>query len=286
MSDSTPRLGKLPFWLADAMLIATAAALVAYGSRPLGVWEMAAITVCVALGAWLAVTPFLREYDASVHLAHTDRLRETAVKLEQLDALAERIGAATSQWQTVQDTATRTAETSRQIVERLSREAETFATAVTRSSDAERQRSKLEIDKLRRAETDWLQAVGRVMDHIFALHVAAVRSNQPAVTEQIDRFHGACREALRRVGFNPVVAAPDEPFDPRKHQVAEGERPPEGARIDETVAPGFLYQGQLVRPIIVRCLAPGAERAASSEVAPARAAAGAGDAAGSEVGAS
>ena len=58
MSESNsqpPRLNKLPFWLADAVLIGAAATLVAVGGRPLRAWEMVAVAACAALGGWLAV---------------------------------------------------------------------------------------------------------------------------------------------------------------------------------------------------------------------------------------
>lgn len=253
----TPQLSRMPFWFADATLLLTAGLLVMSAGRALGLWEMLAVVGCVALGAWLAVLPVLKEYDVAVRLAETDHLASTMAKLKDLDVLAERIAAATGQWQAVQDRATQTAELSRGMVDRLTREAESLASVVSRTSDGEKQTLKLEVDKLRRAEGDWLQSVGRVMDHVFALHVAALKSGQPGVMDQIERFHAACREALRRVGFVPVVASPDEVFDPRKHQVAEGQRPPEGAKIDETVAPGYLFQGQMLRPIIVKVMQPG-----------------------------
>jgi len=254
----TPQLSRLPFWFADAMLLLTAGLLVMSSGRALGLWEMLAIVGCVALGGWLAVLPVLKEYDVAVKWAETDQLATTVAKLKDVDLLADRIAAATGQWQGVQDRATQTAELARGIVDRLSREAEAMAAAVSRTSDGEKQTMKLEVEKLRRAEGDWLQSVGRVMDHVFALHLAALKSGQPAVVDQIERFHAACREALRRVGFVPIVAAPEELFDPRKHQVAEGPRPPEGSKIDETVAAGYLFQGQLLRPIIVKVMQPSA----------------------------
>jgi len=256
-NSNPPSLNKLPFWFADAMLLAAAATLVGVGARPLRVWEMVAVTVCVALGGWLAVLPFLKEYELSARFAETNRLAETTAKLRDLELLADRIAGATGQWQTVQESAGRTAELARGIVDRLAREAESFAGAVSRTADGDKQTLKLEVEKLRRAETEWLQAVGRVMDHIHALHVAAVKSGQPNLVAQMERFHGACREALRRVGFTALAASPDEPFDPRKHQTADGARPPEGARVDETLAPGYVYQGHLLRPIIVKLVTPG-----------------------------
>lgn len=262
MSDSKiPHLSKSPFWLTDAVLLIAAGIMVAFGSRPLRAWEMVTVTACAALGGWLAVLPYLKDYEAAVKLTETDRLAETTAKLGQLESLADRISGATGQWQAVQDRAQHTTEVAQGIVDHLTREAGALAASVSKTADTEKQTLKLEVDKLRRMEADWLQAVGRIMDHVFALHVAAVRSGQPAVKDQIDRFHAACRDALRRVGFSPVVATPDEPFDSRKHQVADGARPPDGARIDETVAPGFLFQGQLLRPVVVRVTDPAAASA-------------------------
>lgn len=263
MSDSTiPRLNKLPFLFADAMLVATAAALVAFGSRPLQLWEVVAVAACAGLGAWMAILPFLKEYEASLKGAETSQMAETMARLDQLDVVAERIATATGQWQSVQDRAGQTAELAKGIVDRLAREAESFAGAVQRTAEGDRQTLKLEVEKLRRTEGDWLQAVGRIMDHIFALHVAAVRTGQQSLVDQLDRFHGACREALRRVGFVLIVAAPDEPFDPRKHQLPEEGEVPPGAVVDETVAPGFVFQGRLLRPVIVRLAAGGSGGAA------------------------
>jgi molecular chaperone GrpE (heat shock protein) len=252
----TPRLGKLPFWLADAALLVAAGMIVRLAGRPLGILEMVAIAGCVGIGGWLAVLPYLREHEAAVRLSETERITATVGKLNQLESLADRIAQATGQWQAVQNCASQTAEMSRGIVERLTRDAESLASMAARAADSEKQNLKLETTKLRRAEGDWLQAAAHVMDHVFALHLAAVRSAQPSLRDQMDRFHAACREALRRVGFVAVVASPDEPFDSRKHQAMDGSRVASGARIHETVAPGYMFQGRLLRPVMVSIAAP------------------------------
>lgn len=258
MSNATqPRLNRLPFWLADATLLAAATVVVMVGARPLKLWETIMVVACVALAGWFGVVPALKEYEAARELAGADRLADTATKLAQLEDVADRIAGATGQWQAVQDRATHTAELARGVVDRLAKEAEQFGAVVSRTAEGDRQRLKLEAEKLRKGEGEWVQAAGRVMDHVFALHLAAVRSGQRGLVDQIERFHGACRDAFRRVGFSPIVAAPDEPFDPRKHQPAEGTPVVKDGRVDETVAPGFIFQGQLVRPVIVRLVVPG-----------------------------
>ena len=86
-NTNAPTLNKLPFWFADAMLVAAAATLVAVGARPLRVWEMVAVTVCVAFGGWLAVLPFLKEYELASRFAETNRLADTTAKLQELAGL-------------------------------------------------------------------------------------------------------------------------------------------------------------------------------------------------------
>ncbi len=265
--SNPPPIRKLPFWIADVILLAAATALVVYGPRPLTLWQMVAVAACAALGGWFSVLPVLREYEASLHFEETDRLAETAAKLGQLEDVASRIAHATAEWQGIQERAGRTTTVAQEIVDRLTRDAEAFATAVSRTSDGEKQTLKLEVEKLRKGEVEWVQSVARLMDHVFSLHVAALHSGQQGLIDQIERFHAACRDALRRVGFIPLVAAPDEPFDPRKHHAADGSRPAEGTRINETVGPGYVYQGKLVRPIAVTLLGAAGETA-SGEDAP------------------
>jgi molecular chaperone GrpE (heat shock protein) len=92
----------------------------------------------------------------------------------------------------------------------------------------------------------------RVMDHIYALHLAAERSGQPQLASQIGSFQNACRETARKVGLLPFVAGPAEKFDPKRHQTAGGIAPEAGAPIAETLAVGYTFQGRQLRPALVR----------------------------------
>ena len=56
---------------------------------------------------------------------------------------------------------------------------------------SEKEHLRVETEKLRRGERDWLQAAVRVLDHVFALHKAAVQSGQPKLVNQISNFQHA-----------------------------------------------------------------------------------------------
>ena len=122
-----------------------------------------------------------------------------------------------------------------------------------RANDSERANLRLEVEKLRRGESEWLQVTVRMLDHVYALHQGACRSGQPRLIEQVGQFQNACRDAARRVGLTPFAANEAEPFDAQRHQLLEeGAKAPADAVVGETVATGYTFQGQLIRLALVR----------------------------------
>jgi molecular chaperone GrpE (heat shock protein) len=105
-----------------------------------------------------------------------------------------------------------------------------------------------------------------MLDHVHALHQAGVRSGQPSLREQLSHFQNACREIARRVGLVPFEANGDDPFDEKVHQLIEPDgQPLEQARVAETVAAGYTFQGQLLRRSLVRVKAAAAPSAQEEE---------------------
>ena len=135
----------------------------------------------------------------------------------------------------------------------MSAEVRAFTEFMQRVNDSEKATLKLEVEKLRRAENEWLQVLVRVMDHIYALNLGAARSGQPKLIEQLAHFQNACRDVARRVGLTAFLAESDEAFDSARHQVLDGNGDtPTDAKVAETVATGYTFQGRLLRPALVR----------------------------------
>ncbi|MDW8308760.1 MAG: nucleotide exchange factor GrpE [Verrucomicrobiales bacterium] len=254
MLDRTPPpVPKWPFFLGDAVLLATAAFVYSQSRLPMGHWELAACVACIALGAGVSLLPFLLDYRAAIKALEADALGTVADKIQHLDRVAAQITQATRDWENVQLQAEKIAGEARAITDRITAEARDFTQCMERFNDAEKATLRLEAEKLRRAEADWLQVLVHVLDHVHALLAAATRANQPRVVEQLTRFQAACHDAARRVGVVPFLPAPGEQFDPQRHRSAEPDAPPpDGAVVSEVLAAGFTWQGRLVRPALVR----------------------------------
>jgi molecular chaperone GrpE (heat shock protein) len=241
-----------PFLLADLFLVGAGVFLWWQGHRPLLAWEAAGIIFCAAAGAGVFLTPFLRRSANDQTLAQAEKLADAAGKIQRLDELASQISNSTAQWQAVQDAAAKTAQTAAGLAQSMGAEAKAFAEFLQKANDVERAHLRLEVEKLRRNETEWLQILIRMLDQVHALFQAALQSGQPGLAEQIGLFQNACRDISRRTGLAVVAAQPGEPFDPKRHQLIHDQAAADNALILDTLAPGYTYQGQMVRRALVR----------------------------------
>jgi molecular chaperone GrpE (heat shock protein) len=247
------KVPKWPFLLGYALLLAAACFIIQQRPHPIGRWEILTVVACVALGAILGAMPFILDYRAIVKVIEAGALGSIAEKIQNLEKLAAQINAATNEWTNAQTQAERTSAGAKEIADHMAGEVRQFSEFMQKMSDSEKATLRLEIEKLRRGEAEWLQVLVRILDHVFVLHGAAVRSGQPKLAEQISNFQNACRDAARRIGLVPFSAEPDEPFNAERHQAVSGEeKPSANAVVAEAVGAGFTFQGRLLRPAIVR----------------------------------
>jgi molecular chaperone GrpE (heat shock protein) len=246
---------KWPFLLANAVLVIVPAAVIFKAEHPIPPLEMAVAIACVALGALAGCLPYIFDYLAAGKWLEINALGSVAEQLQDLKNYSAQITAATERWALVQENtkgnAEKTVAAAREIADRIGAEIRDFNEFQLKLNDTEKGALRLEVEKLHRAEGDWLQVVARILDHIFALHNAAQRSGNTDLAEQIGGFQTVCRDAARRVGLVLFNAAPGEKFDSQKHRTHGAETPPPDALVAETLAPGVTFQGRLVRPALV-----------------------------------
>jgi molecular chaperone GrpE (heat shock protein) len=249
------RLPIVPFLVVDALFVGLATLVFWTAHRPLLLWEAGFLAACTGLAGWSMIYPVLRRHDDSQAANQTQALVTTIAQINRLDEVADQIVSATSQWQSVQGCATRISESSKELLQSMCIEVKNFSETIQKASDAEKAHLRLEVDKLRRAEIEWLQTLTRVMDHVYALYFAAARSGQPNLAEQVGQFQEACRDAIRRIGLAPIIVPSGDKFDAQIHQLLDENAPtPENAIVENTLVTGFSYQGQLIRRVVVSLL--------------------------------
>jgi molecular chaperone GrpE (heat shock protein) len=247
---SAPRISKLPFIIGDLLLVATAAYVAIFGTF-LGQWQYVAIVAAVAFGAWLMVWPFVLEFRALTRLVESAALTDVTAKVADLDKVAESITNATAEWQRLQINASHAVAAAEHVAERMTSEARNFGEFFTKLNESEKAHLRLEVEKLRRAEGDWLGIIVRILDHVHALHQAGLRAGQRNVIDQLTHFQSACRDTVRRIGLMPIVPEPGTPFSASAHQLLDGAKPAEDALLAEVLAPGYTFQGQVIRLPVV-----------------------------------
>ena len=264
------KVPKWPFFLADALLFGFAYYFTLSAPRAIHYWEIAA--VCVAAGAVLSLLPFYLDYRAMGKALEVNALGAVTEKLQDLERVSRQISAATDRWALIQESmqadAGKTTSSAKAIADQMVVEARQFGELMQKMSDGEKNALRLEVDKLHRGETEWLQVIVRMLDHVFALQTAALRTGDPKFAEPVTNFQNACRDIAHRIGLVPFVAKPDEPFKAGRHQITGGrENPPDGSIIAETIGTGYTFQGQLLRPAIVRLREEGVSAAKPQPVA-------------------
>ena len=222
-----PKLAKWPFFLADAVLLLLACWIVAKQPHPLSAWPLFLMVASVAGAFVFAVWPYVLEYRAELAFSESRELTNAVAEIENLQAIADQIRHATGQWQTVQEHSNKAVGAAKEITDRMALEARAFAEFMQKSGDSEKGHLRLEVEKARRSEGEWLQIVVRLIDHVYALHQAAAHSGQPNVQNQIGLFQNACRDVVRRVGLLPLEAEPGEAFDETRHRLLDNEPRPE-----------------------------------------------------------
>ncbi len=264
MSDrSETRLARWPS-LSFVVCLVSAAALdyaawwiVEKSDKPINIWMAVLALAAVGGAAWVAILPFYNDAQNATKLDELDKLQSAAHQIQNLEKVATQITIATAQWQNVQEHNAKAIESAKQVSEEMSEEALRFADFMKKANDSEKATLRLEVEKLKRSETDWLHVLVRVLDHVYALQRAAQHSGQQTLIEQLAHFQNACRDAARRIGLVAFAPAAGDGFEPGQHQRADGRKDiPDEAKIFETVATGYTFQGQMLRPALVLLDAP------------------------------
>jgi uncharacterized protein YbgA (DUF1722 family) len=214
MNDATNwKVPKWIFLISDVLLLALAYFIVWKSPHPIAKWEIIACFASAALGTVVGALPFILDYRAMGKLIEVNALGAVAEKIQNLEKLAAQISSATNQWagvqETVQGNSDKTVAVTKEIADRMAEEIRLFSEFMKKMNDSEKATLRLEVEKLRRGELEWLQVLVTILDHVFALHAAAMRSGDVKFAAPITTFQNVCRDTARRLGLMPFAAEPD-----------------------------------------------------------------------------
>lgn len=255
-SESEGRLGRwptvIPFLISAVVLDVIGWYIMKTSPHPISNLTGGLVAICVVSGGILSVLPFMFDAKASLRMDELDSLAISTRQIKDVQKVVDTISTATAQWMTVQEHSERSVDAAQKISDDMTAEARRFSEFMAQSNDREKGTLKLENEKLKRGEADWLQVLVMMLDHVFALHQAALRSGKDNVAEQLTSFQAACLDAARRVGLSQFAAQSGEAFDAERHQWVQGDsEPPADGKVAMTVAAGYTMQGQQIRRAVV-----------------------------------
>jgi molecular chaperone GrpE (heat shock protein) len=258
-----PSLQKWSFVLADISLLLVCAWTIHQSMPAKDTFDRVVVISCIVawmFGTWICVKPWLEEFKAQNKHLENETLASAVEQIQRVEEVAARIQAATGSWQSAQEAAKSTATVAGEIEEKIRANMKDFMDFNERINSEEKKHMGLEIEKLRRAESEWLQVAARMLDHTFLLNQAAARSGQENLIAQLGTFQNALRDVARRMGLVPILPTVGQEFDGRAHQTETPEvEPAARSTINEVLATGFTFQGQLLRRALVRVASTGSE---------------------------
>ena len=251
-ASTTSSVNKMPFYVADAVLILASICILAFAQHPLSGSACWALAIILGCGAWIAILPWFQENKNNAALSQLDGLRSVSECIQQMNTFSAGMNSAIASLANVQKMTEASARAASDAENKIVAHSQDFAERISKAVSYEKSSFQIEIDKLHRIENDWLSTGIGIMDHVLALTNAGIHSGKPEIVEQMRRFRGACLEFAARAGLQPFLPAPTDTYDPEKHVLPPNTPTPDpSTKISRVIAPGFNYQGQLVRKAMV-----------------------------------
>jgi chemotaxis protein histidine kinase CheA len=155
--EPAPRLPKLPFFVADAVLLIAAAALAKFSARPLDTTTLVLIAVLVMIGAGLIIAPFIIAYIADTAEAVQRERERVNDQVARLHAATESLARAAAQIKAVEDAVHKVARDAETLPYRMQEKLAEFNETLAAKEDNDREALETELEELRAASTDQLK---------------------------------------------------------------------------------------------------------------------------------
>jgi hypothetical protein len=198
LHEEVPPLNPWPFLIGDAALIATACLISSQTHAPLTGLPLIAIAGCVALGAVLAVIPFLINQTRRQEQALAERQREIAALAQITATSAEQISIAVAGLHNIAESTARSLKLGEQLPHKIQEKINDFKTQLNEIAVTENEALAQEINTLRSNETERLEtALGGVRKTAadLAMIETVNRKHLSDLNESLSRFISSAEKA-------------------------------------------------------------------------------------------
>jgi hypothetical protein len=245
----TPKLPKWPFLAGDAALLGLAWFIASESRNPFTGTTFVVIVSCVALGALLAVVPFLTDYARKQDEALDERQRALDALSRTVAASAEQISIAASGLHEITTLAQRNLQAAEQLPDKLQEKIAGIKNQLTSARDSEREELKKELARLRASEGERLQSAAAKLTQVVAELARLETATQKLLAARPEPIAPASLEPVERTNPAPPPESSGAP-------VAEITPPPRRVRKPRTEPPSRPTETPLTDTVIVPLEAP------------------------------
>ena len=235
---------KWPFFLSDIIFIGLGYWISTLIRGEPESWQIISIMVCAVFGTGFAVAPFYFEYRAEAKAVEIAQLTSVAKEVNKMENVAAQISEATENWEAVQEQSTQTAKLAEEIAQGIAASVKEHDAFMAQAGNEEVGALKLEVEKLRRAEVDWVNTLVATLDLVYRLERSAVASGKEQFIRTMGQFQGQCRDTARRVGLVAFEAENGVPFDSDQHALPPKIRPRKASRLSKRGCPVSAYKAK------------------------------------------
>ncbi|HEY0968773.1 MAG TPA: hypothetical protein VGD88_15385 [Opitutaceae bacterium] len=201
LPDEAPKLPKLPFLLGDGALLATAWFIARSSEVPLAPGPLLAIVGCVALGAILAVIPFIAEYARKQEESVQERQNALEALSRTTTTAAEQISIAASGLHTIAELTQKNLKAAEQLGPKLQEKINDFARRADEALVAENEALTQEVNTLRASDAEKLETASdkiRTTAADLAKLEATTHQHLAAVSATLARLPALAEEATQK----------------------------------------------------------------------------------------
>jgi len=206
LPDSSPKLSKWFFLATDALLIAVAAFIAANSERPLSLAVVLAIVGCVVVGALITSAALIADYARRQEDGFDDRQHALEALSRTVATSAEQISIATAGLNELTDLAHKNLKHAEQLPSKLQEKINDFTRQLNEVAVTENETLQQEINALRAAEAEKLEAAGdkiakavaelAKLESATAKHLAATTETLAKLPDSLAKARSETEQAL------------------------------------------------------------------------------------------